>query len=358
MGMCRRSLVIGFLAFIIVGCDFSRGSRETSGLESTPQTLQANNGHVYTGVVQIGLQPFREPVDITLCLDHLNVLESISTDPGYLWLPSIFFQPPEEVHLSPNGTTFTPPPLPLGLYAGTYMYLGTGCASGKSIQVKNAQGSFYSNDPYILEFQGVSPMTPDTSVLLLETESLARALLPITSNSQIGPALPAQNEMFSAGQPFMGVAAKIPGIIEAENFDVGGDPMVYAFANASNPTGLYRPDPYFNIEPCSEGGYDLYGIEQDDYVTYTIDVPTGNLYTVGARVADPTGLGYFDIQLDGADLTGWIPTPNTGGAQNWTTVTKSGLYIPAGRHYLRLLGGNVGGITNEPTFSLNYLTVY
>jgi hypothetical protein len=41
--------------------------------------------------------------------------------------------------------------------------------------------------------------------------------------------------------------------------------------------------------------------------------------------------------LDGADVTGAIALPDTGGWNTWKTTTKTGVTLPAGQHVLKLM---------------------
>jgi hypothetical protein len=43
------------------------------------------------------------------------------------------------------------------------------------------------------------------------------------------------------------------------------------------------------------------------------------------------------VAIDGVDLTGSLTLPNTGGWQNWQTLTRTGLALTAGAHVVRLV---------------------
>jgi hypothetical protein len=355
----RQVLALGLVAVAISGCNFLR-THESASLDPNAQLL-ATNGRAYTGHIHslLGFKSFRSDADITLCLDHLDLMQEEHTTLGYLWLPALTFTPAQEVRLSHDGTSFVSPDLPLGIYGGARLSLSAACPSGKSLQVANAAGTFSVSDPLQLSFSGMAPVTPLTGSFLFETQTLVNALETVTASAQLNQSLLVfVSGMYSGGLPFGGTAAQLPGIVEAENFDIGGPKVVYGFANSSNGTLLYRPDPYIKIEPCSEGGYDLYGFNQDDFVTYSVDVQADGLYTFAARVSAPNSMGLFKLQLDGADATDWIPVPSTGGTQNWTNVTQPGLFLPAGPHYIRLIAKTANGDMNLETFSLNYFRVY
>jgi hypothetical protein len=47
--------------------------------------------------------------------------------------------------------------------------------------------------------------------------------------------------------------------------------------------------------------------------------------------------GTVHITVDGADVTGAIALPDTGGWSVWKTVSKTGVTLPAGTHVINLI---------------------
>ncbi len=119
--------------------------------------------------------------------------------------------------------------------------------------------------------------------------------------------------------PYNGAPIVIPGIIEAENYDLGGQSVAYNDVTGSNQGGTYRNDTV-DIEPCSEGGYNVGWIQSGEWLEYTIDVLETNTYTVACRVAALTSGKSFHIEVNNQNSSGPINVPNTGGWQNWQTV--------------------------------------
>ena len=93
----------------------------------------------------------------------------------------------------------------------------------------------------------------------------------------------------TAQLPYGGTAWPIPGTIEAENYDTGGQFVAYYDTTAGNSGGQYRSDDV-DIETCSDGGYDVTGIKTGEWLKYSVDVSSSGLYKITARVAsaDPT----------------------------------------------------------------------
>ncbi|HVR01367.1 MAG TPA: carbohydrate-binding protein [Polyangia bacterium] len=153
--------------------------------------------------------------------------------------------------------------------------------------------------------------------------------------------------------PFGGTAAAIPGTIQFENYDVGGEGVAYHDSDVVNSGGKYRTDGV-DIETCSDtgGGFDVGWTNAGEWLKYTVNVATAGTRTVSFRVAAAaavgTTAGRIHLQTpSGTNLTGTINIPGTGGWQTYTTVTAS-ITLPAGQQILELFE-ETGG------FNLNWM---
>jgi parallel beta-helix repeat protein len=135
----------------------------------------------------------------------------------------------------------------------------------------------------------------------------------------------------SVQTPYSGII-QLPGTIEAENFDNGGEGIAYHDNEPGNTFGIFRAEGV-DIENCSEGGYNLAYSNDGEWTEYIVNVATSGSYNLVTRVASPIG-GTFHIELDGANITGTLTAPNTGGWQTWVNVTKT-VTLPAGQHVMR-----------------------
>jgi hypothetical protein len=147
---------------------------------------------------------------------------------------------------------------------------------------------------------------------------------------------------------YAGVAASVPGTIEAENFDNGGEGIAYHDTTAENAGGQYRQTDV-DIEPSSEGGYDVGWIASGEWLNYTVNVATAGTYTVELRVASLSG-GAMHVGFNTASNV-WkvVSVPATGGWQNWTTVTVP-VTLGAGTQQITILA-DVGG------FNIDFMTI-
>ncbi len=88
------------------------------------------------------------------------------------------------------------------------------------------------------------------------------------------------------------------------------------------------------------GGFNVGYIDNNDWMSYTINVPTTGTYNLQFRVATAYAGGQFTIRKGSSDLV-TVNVPNTGGWQNWVTVNSS-VYLTAGQQDL-VIYTKVGG---------------
>jgi fibronectin type 3 domain-containing protein len=149
-------------------------------------------------------------------------------------------------------------------------------------------------------------------------------------------ALLASASISHASTPYNGTPIDIPGTIEAEDYDLGGEGDAYHDTSAGNTGGGYRTSEDVDIETCSEGGYNVGWTVAGEWLKYTVNVVSNGNYTITTRVATEVSTGAFHIEVDGVDVTGSIPVPNTGNWQVWHSVT-SVVALSAGQQVVRLV---------------------
>lgn len=141
-------------------------------------------------------------------------------------------------------------------------------------------------------------------------------------------------------EPFGGTAAVIPGRIEAENYDEGGEGLGFHEVNANGNEGGadYRNDEV-DIENSNDdgGGYNIGYALAGEWLEYTIDVSASGTYDLDLRVAKDGDDGMMHIEIDGVDVTGDIDVPNTGAWQVYNTVTIEDINLTAGEHVIRVV---------------------
>lgn len=149
--------------------------------------------------------------------------------------------------------------------------------------------------------------------------------------------------------PYGGTARVVPGRVEAEHYDVGGEGVAYHDTDATNSGGALRTDGV-DLLACNDSGcgHAVTAVAVGEWLRYTVSVAKTGTYTLNARVSSIyTGTG-FHLEVDGQDATGLITLPNTGSATAWQTATKTGVALSVGQHVLRLVAD-----TNQ--FQLNWI---
>jgi hypothetical protein len=126
-----------------------------------------------------------------------------------------------------------------------------------------------------------------------------------------------------------------------------------------NTGGAYRSDDV-DIEATTDsgGGYNVGWIDATEWLTYdNVNFPTTGSYTIRLRVASPNSGTSASIDLNGGSiLLGTVNIPNTGGWQNWQTVSiettvnagtySLGVYAPTGGwnfNWIEVISNDGGG---------------
>ncbi len=150
--------------------------------------------------------------------------------------------------------------------------------------------------------------------------------------------------------PYLMSAVRLPGRIEVENYDIGGEGVAYHDVDTGNNGGGFRNNEDVDIEATNDvgGGHNVGWIDAGEWMEYLVDVSSGGVYSLVARVAAPSASGIFSIEMNGTDVTGPIGVTNTGDWQNWASVTKNNINLTPGIHTLRFKVLNGG-------FNLNWI---
>ena len=127
----------------------------------------------------------------------------------------------------------------------------------------------------------------------------------------------------------------VPGRIEAEDYDLGGEGVAYHDTTPGNTGGAYRHD---DVDIETAGGItDVGWIRDGEYLLYTVNVTQAGVYTMTARVASPNDGRTATISINADPMyTNIIRVPNTGSFETFATATADYITLPAGTVTLRL----------------------
>ena len=154
----------------------------------------------------------------------------------------------------------------------------------------------------------------------------------------------------SGQQPYGGSPWSVPGTIEAEDYDTGGEGLAYHDTTAGNKGVPYRSDDVDIWSALSSlEGYYTGANATGEWLEYTVDVAADGQYTIDIRVCTPNSGRKMHVELDGVDVTGTINVPNTGSWEAWQTVSTTA-NLSSGTHVLRVVF-DIGG------FNLNWIDI-
>ena len=129
----------------------------------------------------------------------------------------------------------------------------------------------------------------------------------------------------------------IPGVIEAEDYNTGGEGVGYYDTTPGNSGGQYRNDDVDIEYDNGENSPVVCYMRGGEWLKYTVNVQGTTLYDVSFRVSSPQSGTKMSLQVDGSTVS-QVTVPNTGSYNNYATVTKQ-VSLAAGPHVLKLMAG-------------------
>ena len=156
--------------------------------------------------------------------------------------------------------------------------------------------------------------------------------------------------------PFTGKPVQLPALIEAENFDRGGEGVAYHDNIAGNAGGQYRTGEDVDIIASTDtvpgtGGFVVNNFETGEWLAYTVN-SNGGSFDVTLRAATSPDFpdAAYHIEIDGVNVSGTIVLPDTGGWNNFQWVGLRPVQIPAGERVLKI-------VSERQYFNLNAINV-
>src|ERR1700685_1431400 len=127
----------------------------------------------------------------------------------------------------------------------------------------------------------------------------------------------------TAEGPYGGAPAPLPGTVQAENYDTGGQGVAYNVTSVNGSGNRYRSDG-IDLEGTTDtgGGYDLGWTAGGQWFRYTVNGATAGTYMVTFRVAALNAVtdALHISNSSGTNLTGSVNDSATGGWGTWGNV--------------------------------------
>lgn len=172
------------------------------------------------------------------------------------------------------------------------------------------------------------------------------------------------------------VQFSIPGAIQAEDYDEGGQSVSFYDKDFVNEGNVYREDGVDIVQVDSADaskGYAIGYTQAGEWLEYSVNVVTTGKFVFRASVADGLEGGSIRLFIDGKAVTDTVAVPQTEDWNTYTLMDGETSEIEKGDHVLRVqfTGSYVNmdwiqfaltkdelgtsGIRNVPTYSMNFL---
>jgi O-glycosyl hydrolase len=208
---------------------------------------------------------------------------------------------------------------------------------------------------------GVTWASSDMQVATVNTTGLVSAVTSgtatITATTIDGSKTATSSFTIKNQEPYGGTSATIPGVIQIENYDLGGQNVAYNDTDTSNNGNQYRKTEGVDIDVIAgTTGYTTGWTVDGEWLEYTTNVTAGK-YTIVATVASPRSGKQLVIKLDDVTLT-TVAVPNTGDYGVFQDVTIPDITFAGGNNKvlrLEIVGGdfNMDKITIQGTLGIN-----
>jgi hypothetical protein len=153
---------------------------------------------------------------------------------------------------------------------------------------------------------------------------------------------------------------KIPGKIEAENYDVGGEGKAFHDDDSQNSGAVYRQDGV-DITGDEASGYKVGWTVAGEWMEYTVNIEKAGIYKWEASVSAGGDGSSFSVLLDSSlEVTDTVVIETTGSWDTYATISGTTPELPAGKHILKI--STIGAFYNldwlrfsEPTTDLKQI---
>lgn len=193
--------------------------------------------------------------------------------------------------------------------------------------VKNQLYTTLTEAPYTVEYTPAATGKYDLKAVVVTTDG--------TEYQRIG-AFTAYNPR----SPYKNKPTELPGTLQAENFDVGGEGVTYHDTDSKNEGGTsYRAGIGVDIV-SGNGGYVIGYTSAGEWLEYTVDVKEAGIYSYDATVSAESAGASINLALatDGANtkLSDDIAVPNNGWNTYKTVHGRTLIPLEAGKQIIRI----------------------
>ncbi len=143
------------------------------------------------------------------------------------------------------------------------------------------------------------------------------------------PAVNPQQTPYSRSTPW-----PVPGLIQFEDFDEGGQGISFSDSDTLNRGGSYRDTP---VDVMAGTGWGLVGwTAAGEWLEYTVAVAQTGNYDLRVRVNNRMAGARFRVLVDDQDVTGLLDVPAAGNWDTYNIVTRAAIPLSAGTRVVRI----------------------
>ncbi len=155
----------------------------------------------------------------------------------------------------------------------------------------------------------------------------------------------------SSARAYLGKHHQMPGTIELEDFDEGGEGVAYHDLDPENQEKKEPPYRSAGVDlewrEAASGKFNVGWTRPGEWLRYTVEVKQAGSYRIEMHVACKGPGGTFHLEFNGVDRTGPITVPDTGGWEHLKPFTHADVKLVAGRQVMKVVmatGGTSGSI--------------
>lgn len=139
--------------------------------------------------------------------------------------------------------------------------------------------------------------------------------------------------------PYNDIAVKIPGRIEAENYDIGKPNRAYYDKDSDNQGNAYREDGVDIVQLDSldkSKGFAIGYTEEGEWMRYTVNVSESSVYEIRVNMATASENAGVKLYIDGKAISENIIAEQGEDWSNYSAISTKTSEISAGEHVLKL----------------------
>jgi hypothetical protein len=136
--------------------------------------------------------------------------------------------------------------------------------------------------------------------------------------------------------PYNGASHVIPGVIQVEDFDTGGEGISFHDFEPTNTGGAYRTTEGVDIISHNMNEHSLSNVVKGEWLEYMVDVQKRATYKIKVKAASLQAGKKISLTLDDESIATNIHVPSTSTLTNWTQISINSPILESGLQRLRL----------------------